>query len=357
MKFCIVLLLFGLLLSWFYPIDAQSCTTFCIEKSVNLVFGKNYDWPVDDGLLIVNKRNVSKTAMGENDPVSWTSRYGSITFNQYGRELPSGGMNEMGLVIEKMWLDETVYPESDSRHSIGNLQWIQDQLDNFSTIKEVIASDSLVRINPDEASRIHYLVCDRSGHCASIEFLNGKMVYHTGETMSVTTLTNDTYIKSLEFLKQHAGFGGESPIPQGNKSLERFVRATNMVENYEPQSLGSPINYAFQTLDCVSQGEYTKWQIVYDINNLRIYFRTFVSPQVRFVELDSYDFSCSTPVKVLDINENLSGDVASEFNDYAQEINLNLIRNAYGKVDFLQGILQEALEAISRYPESTVCQE
>jgi choloylglycine hydrolase len=26
----------------------------------------------------------------------WTSRYGSITFNQYGREFPSGGINEKG---------------------------------------------------------------------------------------------------------------------------------------------------------------------------------------------------------------------------------------------------------------------
>ena len=33
-------------------------------------------------------------------PASWVSKYGSVTFNQYGRELPTGGMNEAGLVVE-----------------------------------------------------------------------------------------------------------------------------------------------------------------------------------------------------------------------------------------------------------------
>jgi penicillin V acylase-like amidase (Ntn superfamily) len=28
-----------------------------------------------------------------------------VTFNQYGRNFPSGGMNEAGLVIELMWLE------------------------------------------------------------------------------------------------------------------------------------------------------------------------------------------------------------------------------------------------------------
>jgi len=81
----------SLLLPW-HP--SRACTTFCYQDGGALVFGKNYDWNVEDGLVVVNKRGVVKTAMIERGPATWTSKYGSVTFNQYGREFPSGGINE-----------------------------------------------------------------------------------------------------------------------------------------------------------------------------------------------------------------------------------------------------------------------
>jgi choloylglycine hydrolase len=35
-------------------------------------------------------------------PLTWVATYGSVSFNQNGRELPCGGINEAGLVIEQM---------------------------------------------------------------------------------------------------------------------------------------------------------------------------------------------------------------------------------------------------------------
>ena len=57
--------------------------------------------------------------------IAWTSKYGSATFNQYGREFPMGGMNEAGLVVESMMLFETEYPLPDTRSGIDPTQWIQ----------------------------------------------------------------------------------------------------------------------------------------------------------------------------------------------------------------------------------------
>lgn len=72
-----------------------------------MVFGKNYDWHLEFGYLMINKRNVTKTAMQTgtaiDSPAAWTSRYGSVTFNQYGRESPMGGMNEAGLA-QDLWI-------------------------------------------------------------------------------------------------------------------------------------------------------------------------------------------------------------------------------------------------------------
>lgn len=120
---------------------------------------------------MVNKRNLIKKADNFFDPesktVEWISKFGSITFNQYGKEHPMGGMNEVGLVVEVMWLSGSRYPNADSRPALGELPWVQYQLDNFSTVKEVIDSDSSIRISTD-SQPLHFLVCDRSGEAATI---------------------------------------------------------------------------------------------------------------------------------------------------------------------------------------------
>jgi len=219
-----------------YTNTVSACTTFTIYTNDELVFGKNYDWVIGNGIVFVNKNNVVKKAFTEkNIPVEWVSKYGSVTFNQYGREFPSGGINETGLVIELMWLDETKYPEKDDRPSTGGiLQWIQYQLDNCETIQEVIDTDKLIRI-PSGAVPVHYLVSDKYGNTASIEFLNGKLVQHSEENMNFKALTNDSYEKSVNYLKTMKEFGGDSDAIDDNGSLQRFVKSCSMIGNYKKQ--------------------------------------------------------------------------------------------------------------------------
>src|SRR5437763_15834564 len=88
---------------------ASGCTTFCMASDGRFVFGANYDWDTGVGLIMVNKRNVAKDS-GTGRPAQWVSRFASITFNQYGRDYPTGGMNEAGLAIALMALDQTQYP-------------------------------------------------------------------------------------------------------------------------------------------------------------------------------------------------------------------------------------------------------
>ena len=112
----------------------------------------------------------------EKNPARWNSKYGSITFNQYGREAPSGGMNEAGLVIELMWLDDTQYPQPDSRAEVDVLEWIQYNLDTAASVAEVIKSSEAIRIA--SPVKLHYLTSDREGNSATIEFLDGNCGSH-----------------------------------------------------------------------------------------------------------------------------------------------------------------------------------
>ena len=218
-------------------LDAKACTTFQFTHEGQVLVGKNYDWMVEDGLIIVNKRGISKTAMkstvdntGLGTPATWTSKYGSITFVQYGRELGPGGMNEAGLVVESMGLFRNTpnrkYPDPDDRDSIMVSQWRQYQLDNFASVKEVIACDTKLRIRPKKGVHPHFIVSDKEGNCATIEFLDGKMVCHTNDTLPHRVLTNNTYDLSFDYLEKNT-----IPEPDRFKSIERFIRAAKMVEN------------------------------------------------------------------------------------------------------------------------------
>jgi penicillin V acylase-like amidase (Ntn superfamily) len=294
-------------------------------------------------------------------PAQWTSKYGSLTFNQYGRELPMGGINETGLVVESMYLMNCTYPPKDGRPVISGLQWIQYQLDNSSKVEDVIASDSQIRLyaHPGEL-RGHFLVADKEGNCATIEFINGKLVYHTRETLPVKVLANDIYIDNLENLKIFKEFGGNISISQSSGSLDRFARAANMLKNYAPDIQVTPVDYAFNILDNIAQppGPWeTKWSIVYDIQKLRIYFRTISHKKVRYVDLPSFDFSCQSPVKVMDINLAGSGDMTGNFSNYTQQANLDLIRRSFKESILLKDPPDNILEQISKYPERTSCDQ
>jgi penicillin V acylase-like amidase (Ntn superfamily) len=349
-KFVITVILLS-----FIGSNAFSCTTFCFADKGQIVFGRNYDWDIGNGMLMINKRGMSKTAMLQEDekPAKWVSKYGSLTFNQYGREFPTGGMNEKGLVVELMMLNESEYPEHDRRPVVGCLEWIQYQLDNSSSIAEVIQKSQVIRIS--SRVKLHFLACESSGACVTVEFLNGKFTPHSGANLPVAVLTNDTYERSLAYLRTLIGFGGTSPVPSGQGSLDRFGRAASLLQNYQSSSNKDIVSYSFDVLANVAQGDYTKWSIVYDPKNLRVHFRTSANTQIKRVDFAKFSFSCDTPVKVLNINAAQSGDVSQRFIKYSTSINRNLVQQSYRNTPFLTNTPEAEIDVVSKHPETFSC--
>jgi penicillin V acylase-like amidase (Ntn superfamily) len=296
---------------------ADACTTFCARG----LFGRNYDFEIGYGLVMANKRGVSKSAQTD-QPAAWTSRYGSVTFNQFGRDSATGGMNEKGLVVELMWLDGTRYPEADARGELGTLEWIQYQLDTASSVAEVIASDAKVRIAAAGAP-LHYLVADASGDAAAIEFLGGKMVVHRGASV----LANDPYGESVAAMKRGA--------------RDRFARASKGLPG------ATSVDGAFALLDEVAQ-PHTQWSIVYDLRNRVIHWRTAQNRARRTVKLTAFDFSCATPVQVADVD-------SGRFSDYTREQNAALVRRSVRGTSFLRNTPDAEIEESARWPERSTC--
>ena len=63
MKYKRLFLLCCMVMATFLSQASHACTTFSLDTHDELVVGKNFDWHTSDGLIIVNKRNVSKTAI------------------------------------------------------------------------------------------------------------------------------------------------------------------------------------------------------------------------------------------------------------------------------------------------------
>jgi len=349
----IAVVMLGLLLIFPATWPARACTAFLQE---GLFAGKNYDWHLDHGLLIVNKKGIAKRALLLNPAeaaAEWVSRYGSVTFNQYGREMPNGGVNEAGLVVETLMLPSTENPAPDERPALT--AWVQYQLDNSRTVEEVIASDRAVRISQAMPMPIHFFVCDAQGNAAVVEFIGGKMVSHTGEQLPHKLITNDTCDSSLAFLAQHEGFGGTKAIRRGSHaSLDRFVVATERLRAYRPEdSKQSPIQYAFDTLAAVRQGSATKWSIVYDLKNLEFHYKTERCPQARTVRLKDLDFDPQTPVRIVSINTPHTGVLNPHFTDYDADVNKWLIYYCVRHTPMLAQIPDPLLELLAAYPETT----
>jgi choloylglycine hydrolase len=294
---------------------ALPCTTFLINKNGQLVFGRNYDWITASGFVCSNQRGQHKTSMESEDgpTITWTSKYGSLTFNQYGKEFPTGGMNEKGLVVELMWLDATEYPKEDNRPAVGVLQWIQYQLDCSETIDDIIASDNTLRISGHGTTPLHYLVADAKGNAATIEFLDGKMVVHKGNDLPFAVLTNDTYEESI--LQTNNASTGQS---FSDNSIDRFAKACSMVKEFQTtNSTAGATDYAFSILNKVSQGNFTKWSIVYDITNKKVLFKSDGHTTIKSVDFASFNFDCATSSKMFNINQDKKGDISSYFTNFS----------------------------------------
>ncbi|UCE08463.1 MAG: linear amide C-N hydrolase, partial [bacterium] len=283
------------------------------------------------------------------------------------RDFPDGGMNEAGLCIWEMSFGKTKFIENDSLPKIFMAQWMQYVLDNFESVDQAIKSTSEIALD-GWGGGWHFFTGDSDGRCAVIEFIDGEPVVHSGESLPVTALMNTEYSQELDTLKTYEGFGGDKEIPMFDKTdiNSRFVKAAYMLRNYRKSVSPTIIDYGFdilRQLEAVKdQTKWTQWSIVCDMKRLKVYFRTSVGRDIRYVSFDSFDFSNELPVKVLDINVDLSRNVAEKFKDYTLSANsaeqfvglMNRDPN-FEKRLVSRGITSEILrDRLANYAETTI---
>lgn len=310
-------------------INGKSCTSFCLDDNGHVVFGSNYDNDKPEGMVFINKRGILKSGFmpGTTGQIAqWKSKYASVSFTVIGYQLAWAGMNEKGLVMSTMALSETRNPKPDERPPLHSPHWMQYMLDNCSSVKEVIATDPKVRILETVD---HYLVTDRTGDSAVIEFLDGRMVVYTGEDLQLAALTNSTYSESIDFLNKGVmGLKERDGIRMITSSLRRFRIVADRVKAFH--SAGTTrhaVKYAFETLEKVAENG-TLWSIVFDTKDLKVYFRTRSHRPIRYLSLNDFDLSCHTPDMMMDIHEKRAGNIFKSMEVYSSDKNFDFLKKA-----------------------------
>lgn len=286
-----------------------ACSSFFFNSGSKLL-AKNFDWYSGEGYILKNQKGQKKFAYGFKNAnvASWTSKYGSVTFNQNGKEFPYGGMNERGLVVEQLWLSSSEYQENNNQN-ISELEWIQYQLDNFQSVQEIIENINSLTIKP--VSTVHYMIADKRGNSTVIEYIDGK-VRIDQQISRYQVITNETSEDSKKYFELNKNIK-----PESRTHFDRYCILENSLSKL--QNLNP--NLAFGILDTVKEnrGKYkTFWSIVYDLDKGEIYLQSYENQNTKKISMP--DFNFNLPCEYSEINTN-----QLEFKNYTNELNLELL--------------------------------
>jgi len=296
--------------------ETKACSSFKLQKVDSLVYGHNLnegDIGVP-GLVFINKRDIFKTGRTWSEiatpnrvnPSSfcWISRYGSVTFNNFGKDFPDGGMNEEGLFIWEM-NDNTEYPKNESLPKLNQMNWMQFILDNCMTTEEAIKCAYDFEI---DGWGWHYFVGDAQGNTAAIEFINGNVVVHTGKEMPVPGLFNEPYEREMHILKYYKGFGGDYEPDLNDPKVPRFVKTAVMTRDYNPDQ--NLVDYGLNMLKQLMVDDEPEWSVLFDVRKGSIYFKTRINPSIKTLSMDQVDFSNTTPTMMLNMDIEKGGSIS-----------------------------------------------
>ena len=332
------------ILNWGMVTPTAACSrVLWSSEGEPVLVGRNEDWFESlQTKLYAFPAGIERDGSVDENPLTWTSKYGSVSAVVYGIAI-TDGINEMGLNANLLYLAESEFGDRDPDVAGMSVSiFAQWMLDNFATVDEVVAALQDVELVPitmmhdttEVQSPFHYSVADASGDSAIIEVLDGKFVVHQGPEFTVMT-NSPTYDEQLKQAKQYVGLGGKKPLPGGSQSNERYARGAYYLSLLpdNPATYGEAVANVLSVMRNMSTPwgvsdpgkpnvAPTLWRTVSDLTNGRYYFEFTQNPTVAWIDLHKLDLSEGAPVMMFDLKADIlaTGEVSDRFNP-AKEIN------------------------------------
>lgn len=294
------------------------------------------DWTARMGTkLYTMPKGVERTGLVDENPLSWTSKYGSVVSTVWDCA-SADGLNDAGLNANLLYLAEAKYGERDpSRQGLSIALWVQYLLDTCATVAEAVDATKSVQIQPIELvhkgvkvdAPLHLSLADESGDSAVIEVLDGETVIHHGPEYTVMT-NSPVYDEQLVLLKQYEGLGGSKPIPGTMEAEDRFARGAFYLTKLpdDPGSYQAAVAGVLSVIRNMATPlgandpirpniSATIWRTIGDCTNRRYYFEFCDMPNVVWVDLAKLDLSKGASVQMFNLasDPNASGEVSERF--------------------------------------------
>jgi hypothetical protein len=250
-----------------------ACTCFAgLYPAFDKIMGRNFDWYNHLALVLYT------------DPSDGYPSISMVDISYLGYSLsddptlnpnplldaplyPFDGMNSMGLAVGMMAVPYSQTPQDPNKVTIGTLHAIRLMLDYAKTVEEAVYLLGQYNIDFTGGPAVHYIVCDKSGRSAVIEFVNN--------TMNVIRNQNQWQVSTNFIL---TGTSHSSAIAR----CWRYKKAWEMLEATSGHITQQK---AMTILNEVSQPN-TIWSIVYDVSR----FDTRVVMGRNFDKINDIDF-------------------------------------------------------------------
>ncbi|WP_029114463.1 linear amide C-N hydrolase [Mycobacterium sp. URHB0044] len=308
------------------------------SNQIAVLAGRSMDWPESTEPLIVafprgRQRDggqlLTETVVPDN-PLRWTSRYGSMVTTIYGLGSVDG-LNEAGLGVHALYLQSTDVGTRDA--GIPGLHtglWAQYLLDQAATVAEALALMEGIQLVMVAAhgfdATLHLAIEDEGGDSAIIELAAGAPVVHHGREF--TLMTNDpTYEEQLELLaaKDFSHPSRELPVPGNVNAIDRFQRAAYYSALLpEPADERQAVAGVMAIMRNVSvpfgapYGEFgvynTEYRTVVDLTHRNYFFELTTSPSTIWGRMAALDLTDrGEPLAVDPYDTSLTGDITDRF--------------------------------------------
>jgi hypothetical protein len=235
---------------------AWSCSLFAALGGADKYYGRNFDWVDSPALLLfthptngyASASMVDLAYLGFGDKVNHLTE---LPLDQRqallnAPALPFDGMNERGLVVGMAAVPEGNVRPDPGKETIDSLQVIRRMLDQASTVDEAVAVLRRYNIEWGSGPALHYLIADRSGQSALVEFYQGKL----------HIIPNDKpWHLATNFLLSSVGDSPTGQCPRYDKIEQRLSTTAGSLDAAE----------AMRLLHDVSQPN-TQWSIVYGLS-------------------------------------------------------------------------------------------
>ncbi|MCG2599731.1 MAG: linear amide C-N hydrolase [Achromobacter sp.] len=321
-----------------YSAASHACTRAVYLGDNDLVLtARSMDWKSDlKSNLWVFPRGLERNGQTAQNPLRWTSKYGSVITAAHDL-VTTDGLNEKGLSANLLWLAGSVYPQWDGgKPGVSVATWTQYVLDNFATVQEVVEAMKAEQFTivtglmpgEDKPVTVHLSVSDATGNSAIFEYVEGKLaIYHD---RAYTVMTNEpTYDRQLALDAYWKGIGGSVMLPGTNRPADRFARASFYIDALPKsadlrtslagvlgviRNASVPLGITFPDQPNVSS---TLWRTVADHKNRVYYFESALTPNTISTDLKKLNLSQGAPTRKLELTQQqvYAGEVNDQFQD------------------------------------------